>query len=319
MTNINFLKKPSKPKDVEAESLAALLMLAKKPEFRRARQLAVHDKRATVLHWLGHSTLLMQARGVTILTDPVWSSTLGPLGPRRLVPPVCAVEDLPAIIDVVLLSSSCYDHFDKFAVRRLIPRVTQWLVPLGMKHLLVDLGVRASHVQELDWWQKVSIDDYCFVCTPSQHTSKDQALWCSWAITNPYQRLFYCGGTGYRALAKSSDDAKTYQERAEVELPACPAFRDIGRRYGPFDVALLPIGGYSPRQGSSATQGDPLDMIFIHQDLRAKKSIGHRWGTFGLVDEGILDPVRCLESAIFRSPLPEHDFTYVYHGWDYST
>lgn len=320
MPSAGFLRKSAKPKELEGEALAGLLLLARRPQIRQAKRVVTDDKRAMVLHWIGHATLLLQIRGLTVLTDPVWSSSLGPLGPKRLVPPVCDIDELPSVIDVVLISSSSYDHYDKLTICRLASRVTRWLVPLGMKSLLVDAGVFEDQIQQLDWWQEVRIGQARFTCTPSQHTGgKDNTLWCSWVLSSPYHRLFYCGGTGYRAVLKSSEDSKSYDERLERGGPVCPVFKEIGKRYGPFDTALLPIGGYRPRSSSSATQGDPLDMIFIHQDLQAKRSIGHRWGTYALPDEGILDPVRYLERAILGSPVSEHDFTYLHHGWLHNT
>jgi hypothetical protein len=63
--------------------------------------------------WIGHATLLVQLDGVNILTDPAWSEQVGPLGfgPRRLVEPGLAFEDLPPI-HVVLISHDHYDHLD---------------------------------------------------------------------------------------------------------------------------------------------------------------------------------------------------------------
>lgn len=37
----------------------------------------------------------------------------------------------------------------------------------------------------------------------------------------------------------------------------CPAFAEIGERYGPFDVALIPIGAYGPRWFMSAVHCSP--------------------------------------------------------------
>jgi len=72
--------------------------------------LRANGTRPTVT-WIGHATLLVQLDGVNILTDPTWSDHAGPLGfgPRRLVPPGLAFEDLPPV-HVVLVSHDHYDH-----------------------------------------------------------------------------------------------------------------------------------------------------------------------------------------------------------------
>jgi hypothetical protein len=40
-------------------------------------------------------------------------------------------------------------------------------------------------------------------------------------------------------------------------LPVCPAFAEVGNRYGPFDVALIPIGAYGPRSFMSSVHCSP--------------------------------------------------------------
>ncbi len=63
---------------------------------------------------VGHASLLIQAAGVNILTDPVWSERASPfrrVGPKRVTVPGIAFDDLPPI-DVVLLSHGHYDHLD---------------------------------------------------------------------------------------------------------------------------------------------------------------------------------------------------------------
>src|SRR3546814_14449524 len=48
--------------------------------------------------WVGHATVLVQAGGLNILTDPIWSdyaSPFPPLGPERVTKPGIRFEDLP--------------------------------------------------------------------------------------------------------------------------------------------------------------------------------------------------------------------------------
>src|SRR5580765_8907737 len=92
--------------------------------FRRQILPAPHRPRPqywpdTGLHaaWLGHSTVLLKVDGVTILTDPVFSTRVGlnfgPLtvGVKRLVAPALRLVELPKI-DLILLSHAHFDHFD---------------------------------------------------------------------------------------------------------------------------------------------------------------------------------------------------------------
>jgi N-acyl-phosphatidylethanolamine-hydrolysing phospholipase D len=57
---------------------------------------------------------------------------------------------------------------------------------------------------------------------------------------------FCCRDTGYRAVPKESDEKDDYGEEYK-DLPVCPAFAQIGRLRGPFDLGLVPIGAYVPR------------------------------------------------------------------------
>ena len=62
--------------------------------------------------FVNHATFLIQAGGLTLLTDPIWSERASPfrrIGPKRVRKPGVAFEHLPAV-DVVLLSHNHYDH-----------------------------------------------------------------------------------------------------------------------------------------------------------------------------------------------------------------
>src|SRR5207253_2719099 len=67
--------------------------------------------------WLGHSTVLLNFFGVTVLTDPVLFPRIGvrlpfvTIGPKRLTQSALQFHELPAI-DLVLLSHAHFDHID---------------------------------------------------------------------------------------------------------------------------------------------------------------------------------------------------------------
>ncbi|VUC20909.1 unnamed protein product, partial [Clonostachys rosea] len=81
--------------------------------------------------------------------------------------------------------------------------------------------------------------------------------------------------TGYRSITEA--DVKAGKDIDD--LPRCPAFAQIGERYGPFDLSLLPIGCYTPRTFLSGVHCAPEDSIEIHVDIRSKKSLGMHYGT----------------------------------------
>lgn len=94
----------------------------------------------------------------------------------------------------------------------------------------------------------------------------------------------------------------------------CPAFAQIGACLGPFDVAVLPVGGYSPRWLMSPLHLNPLDAVVVHKLVRARRSVASAWGTFRMGDEPVWEPVERLAREMRRARLPAHAFTPWRHG-----
>lgn len=253
------------------------------PDVRGLRQ----NRDAATVTWVGHSTVLVQLDGVNFLTDPTWSDRTGPfsgrIGVRRYTPPGIAFEDLPRI-DFVLISHDHYDHLDEPTVRRLArTQNPRFIVPLGLKAWLADRGI--TNAVELDWGESVAVKTLTIVCTPAQHGSgrtlidQGRRLWASWAVLG--SRRFYFGGdTGYSSH-----------------------FELIGRELGPFDLAALPIGSYTPRELARPVHISPEEGLQAWQDLRASKFLGIHWGTFELAREAYDEPPRRIEAEIRRRQL----------------
>src|SRR2546430_10059894 len=74
------------------------------------------------LAWIGHSTVLINFFGVTILTDPVLFSRIGirlpgfTIGPKRLTAPALTFDELPKV-DLIFLSHAHFDHLDLRTLR----------------------------------------------------------------------------------------------------------------------------------------------------------------------------------------------------------
>jgi hypothetical protein len=124
---------------------------------------------------VGHATLLIQAGGLNILTDPVWSQRAGPrglLGPQRVTAPGIRFDDLPRI-DVVLVSHNHYDHFDALTLRRLQAlHQPTFVTPLGNGALLARVAPGAR-VLSGDWGDVAPLAQGISVrLTPAQHWSR---------------------------------------------------------------------------------------------------------------------------------------------------
>jgi N-acyl-phosphatidylethanolamine-hydrolysing phospholipase D len=253
--------------------------------------------------WVGHASMLVQASGLNVLTDPVFSGRASPVqlvGPRRAQPPGLAIAQLPPI-DVVLISHNHYDHLDKDSVLALDQRAqaaTLFIVPLGVKTWFESLGVR--NVKELDWWDSVVVKGVEFHFTPVQHWSargigdRSQTLWGGWSVLGADFHWYFSGDTGY-----SQDFVDTQKHFAS---------RQTAAQGGGFDIALIAVGAYEPRWFMKEQHVNPAEAVQIHQDLKAKRSVGVHWGTFELTDEPLDQPPKDLAAARKAAGVKDEDF-----------
>jgi len=278
------------PPDPEASAFPLV-----QPSFHQPRA----PEEIVTITWVGHATFLLQLGGLNLLTDPIWTAHASPVpgvGPRRRVPPGIRFDDLPPI-DLVLQSHDHYDHLDDRTVCWLEARNpgARWLVPLGLTAWLRRRGVH--EIAELDWWEEVAHGPLTLGCTPAQHFSgrtpwgRNRTLWCGWSVRTTTRRLFMAGDTGYH-----------------------PVFGDIGRRFGPFDVALVPIGAYDPRWFMRPVHMDPEEAVQAARDLGAPRFIPMHWGTFKLTDEPLNEPPQRARSAWAAAGLPLEKYCQLAHG-----
>ena len=263
-------------------------------EFLEINDIKVDITEAAI--WIGHSTFLINNGEINILIDPVFSERVSPfsfVGPKRMIPPAIEINQLPKI-DIVLISHNHYDHLDIASLSKLsnINDETIFLVPEGDKKLLVNENIKNTF--EFKWWDNFQLYGTTFTFTPAKHWSarglfdENRSLWGSWHVENQNLSLFHAGDTGY------SDD-----------------FKIIKKRLGKIDLALIPIGAYSPYWFEGYSHVTPDEAIQIAIDLEATKSIGMHWGTFILSDEPILEPKEWLKNSSKKENL---DFVTVMPG-----
>ena len=150
-------------------------MPVEKPDLDKLHNPPTDSIQAT---WLGHSTVLVQMEGLTVITDPVFSTRCSPVqfaGPTRYRDVPCTISDLPPI-NVVVISHNHYDHLDWYSVRELDTRfgsALHWFVPEGLGHWM-RTTVGCKNVKEMTWWESdhpPHKPDVKFVFTPAQHWS----------------------------------------------------------------------------------------------------------------------------------------------------
>ena len=277
------------------------------PDLPAIKEYAATKLGSPAITWIGHASMLLQAGGLNVLTDPIFSNRASPvslIGPERKQPPGLLLADLP-VIDVVLISHNHYDHLDRPSVLEIASRSDAagrpalFIVPLGLKSWFADMGIR--NAVELDWWDKHTHKGVEFNFTPVQHWSarglgdRSQTLWGAYAVFAPDLHWYFAGDTGY-----SKDFADTGARFANRHTEA---------KGGGFDLALIPIGAYLPRWFLADQHIDPTEAVQIHRDLGAKRSVGIHWGTFELSDESLDQPPKDLALATKAQGLKDGDFS----------
>jgi len=240
--------------------------------------------------FVNHATALIQMDGVNILTDPIWSDRCSPLswiGPKRHRAPGVRFEDLPPI-DVVVISHNHYDHLDIPTLRRLSETFQpQIYAGLGNKLLLDKKGIR--NTTDLDWWNTVDLQDGVrLVFVPSQHWSgrgtcdRGCTLWGSFVFEGTEGNVYFAGDTGFG-----------------------PHFQKVADRYGPFRLALLPIGAYLPKWFMAPAHISPAEAVEASRILNAAVTVPIHYGTFQIADDAYEQPLAELEIALRRMKLDE--------------
>ena len=251
------------------------------------------------LTWVGHDTFLLQLGGLNILTDPHFTHRTSPsrwLGPERLAPLGLELRDLPAV-DLVLVSHNHYDHLDRASVCWIARHNPQalFVVPLGVRRWMLRHGIR--NTVELDWWQSHQAAGTRITSVPAQHfsgrtaTDRNKTLWCGFVLERAGKRIYFAGDSGY-----SRD------------------FSDIGARFAPMHLSLIPIGAYAPRWFMRSMHVNPDEAVKIHRDVGSRLSVAMHWGTFRLTEEPLEEPPLALAAALSAAGVDAGRFWVMQHG-----
>lgn len=219
-----------------------------------------------VITWFGHSSYLVQANGLNILVDPVFSkraSFAQYIGPSAYPGTMTFnLDELPAI-DIIIISHDHYDHLDYNTILQLKHTVKHYYVPLGVGAHLEHWGVERTAITELDWWEEARMPaGMHLAATPARHFSgrgftRNQTLWASYVLNTGGSKIYIGGDSGYDAH-----------------------FREIGERFGPFDLAILENGQYN--ENWPLIHMMPEQTVQACIDLGAKVLFPVHWGKFTL-------------------------------------
>ncbi len=248
----------------------------KLPEVKPDMELFLKPSNDLKAIWFGHSSFLLNMDGKIILVDPVFSGSASPFSfaVKRFQEPVLNLEELPDI-DFLLISHDHYDHLDMKSVEFFRDKGGTFIVPLGVGSHLKGLGIQEGKIIERDWWESIKLDDVEFISAPAQHfsgrglTDENKTLWASWIVRSPNHNLYFSGDSGY-----------------DIH------FKEIGEKYGPFDVAFIESGQYNEKWPEVHLL--PAQAVRAYHDLKAKKYFPVHWGMFELAYHTWYDPIEKL-------------------------
>ena len=239
----------------------------------------VSDTNQLNVTWLGHSSLMINIDGYRIMTDPVFEKSVSFFGPSRYNGDVPLDTTQLSEVDVVIISHNHYDHLNKSSIEVLSKKAEKFVVPLAVGAELEDAGVPNEKIIELDWWETLKIDEHLtIVATPAQHfsgrglTDRDETLWASWVILGPNHKIYFSGDSGY-----------------------FDGFKQIGNKYGPFDMTFLETGAYHEKWHH--IHMFPEETVQAHIDLKGDILHPIHWATFNLSLHTWYDPMERLTKA----------------------
>jgi L-ascorbate metabolism protein UlaG (beta-lactamase superfamily) len=236
--------------------------------------------------WLGHSTVLLNFFGVTVLTDPVLFSRIGiplpftAIGPKRLTQPALEVDELPAV-DLILLSHAHFDHLDWRTLRRFPARMQVVTAP-RTRDLLGWTGLR--EVTELHWGETkevMSSNGPLFVrAIPVNHWGA-RLQFDTWRGYNGYvlerngKRVIFAGDTA-----------------------VTDRFADLRDTHG-YDLAIFGIGAYEPWIRAHC---NPEQAIAMANAAGARFVMPVHHQTFKLSFEPFCEPIERFVRALAHEP-----------------
>jgi len=236
--------------------------------------------------WLGHASKPSGIFGIKVLLDPVLSPRVGPvpwlgnIGPKRYIAPALQAKELPPV-DLIVLSHAHYDHFDLPTLRQL--QKTATVVTAVETSELLD-GMSFAQVKELEWDEKFVFKsvrgDLEIMAVEVRHWGR------RWPNNKPRGYNGYILRRGERTVLFAGDTAMT------------PLF-EKHRRFGPFDLAIMPIAAYNPWIWNHCTPEEAVEMA-NSAGARYVAPVHHE--TFKLSDEPMDEPIQRFSKALVSDP-----------------
>jgi len=197
--------------------------------------------------WLGHATVLIEAGGARLLTDPLLRDRIAYLR-RQVAPPAD-----PGQLDGVLISHVHHDHLDRSSLRRVAGPDVALVLPAGAARLLS--RIRFGAVHEVSPGDTQDVGGARVEAVPAWHDGR--RLRGPWAKEQPALG-FLTDGVWFAGDTELHPDMEALKGRV--------------------DVALLPIWGWGFSLGPGHM--DPEEAAAAVALIRPRLAVPIHYGTF---------------------------------------
>lgn len=243
--------------------------------------------------WIGHSTMLINLFGTTILTDPVLFRSIGlyfwgiTFGPYRYTYPALEIDEIPKP-DLILLSHAHMDHMDFKTLTELsnkYPGQIDCLTAYNTMDVIEELKWKS--LSELDWNQETHFGDIRIKALEVKHFG-----W-RYPWEKDRSRGFMKEGRSYNAYIIE-------RNRKKILFAGDTAYTDKFKeiRSENIDIALMPIGAYNPWKRAHCNPEEALIMAADH--MQAKHFVPMHCRTFKQGQEPIDEPLKWLNESSER-------------------
>jgi L-ascorbate metabolism protein UlaG (beta-lactamase superfamily) len=224
--------------------------------------------------WFGHSSYLIKADEKHILIDPVFSGHASPFSFSVKAfkgSNVYGVNNLPPI-DALILTHDHYDHLDYQTILKLKGKTGHVYTSLGVASHLKYWGFNEKDITEFSWGDSHTMDGGIeLTALPARHFSgrgftRAKTLWSSFVLKTRQHKFYIGADSGY-----------------------APHFKEIGEKYGPFDIAMLETGQYNDWWPYIHMR--PEETAQANIDLRSAVLFPVHWGKFALAFHHWKEPI----------------------------
>jgi L-ascorbate metabolism protein UlaG (beta-lactamase superfamily) len=254
----------------------------------------IHDPRQpgarlSVL-WIGHATVLVQIDDVFVLTDPVFTRTVGQLSPR-LVEPGLDPADLPPL-SAVVISHMHFDHLSYDSLSMIEEKTPVVLLPPGAR---ASVPRYAFESRELDRWESHDAGGVRVTAVPVRHVGG------RWGIDQAWNSRAFSGYVfEYHGLSVYFGGDTALDRRL---------FAATRARFPDLTLALLPICPTEPRDFMRRTHMDSAEALDAFSELGARYMVPIHFDTFINSDDLPGDCPRLLRGHMSQRGLGEDTVT----------